>query len=252
MTNTMAVLATIPGREAALERCLASLRPQVKELIVICHDARRPPACVPHFATNYMCEHDRHGSAAKLYFARSWQGLYLGCDDDLLYPADYEATMRRWVARWRGRALCCIGGRIFTGHASRYPDEGTLAGYPVGDNAGQWVNYPNAAGLAFDTRLNVPTMIPEKNQEEAYLTIWAQEHQVPCWLIPKRKGWIKWLLDPRNPGFTIWKDESGRAYPERNRLAAAIAARGWTMPAFPVPGFPPTDEPFANIAPIGT
>lgn len=245
---TLAVLATIPGREEALARCLASLRPQVDELRVICHGVDEAPRFVTNFADRVACEPDRFGSAAKLRWAREWRGLYLGCDDDLLYPVDYVATMARWVKRWKGRALCAIGGRLFSDHGDRYPADAQRMGYPVGGNAGAWINYPNAAGLAFDTRLQVPSFIPEKNQEEAYLAIWAQRHAVPIWLVPKRDHWVKWLLDAKNPGPTIWEDEKGREYPERNRLIREPAGAGWTLPKFwgSAHPWPPSAEPFAG------
>lgn len=241
---TLAALATVPGRESSLAQCLASLRPQVDELRVVCHDVKEPPPCVRDLADAWICEPDTRGSAAKLHWARSWTGLYLGCDDDLRYPADYAATMSRWVKRWKGHALCCIGGRIFRDHANVYPAGGEQAGYPVGGNDGQWVNYPNAAGLAFDTRLNVPSRIPEKNQEEAYLTLWAQRHRVPIWLVPKPKGWLAWLLDATNPGPTIWASEKRDRYSVRNRLMRGPARNGWVLSQGYGQNWPPPDEPF--------
>lgn len=241
----IACLATIPGREESLAKCLASLRPQVDEIRVICHDVEDPPDVVRELADEWICEPDRFGSAAKLRWSREVSGLYLGCDDDLLYPPDYTETMLRWVRRWRGRAICAIGGRVFEGNANTYPTDGRQAGYPIGGNAGEWVNYPNAAGIAFDTRLNVPSIIPEKNQEEAYLAIWAQANAVPVWLVPKPKGWIRWLLEPKNPGPTIWESERSSGYQERQRLMAEPSARGWTMPVPNGDGWPSDAEPFA-------
>lgn len=235
-----AALATIPGREAALEMCLRSLRPQVDSLRVVCHDRTDPPGFVRELADIWVCEPDQHGSAAKLRWAREVDGLYLGCDDDLEYPPDYAQTMLRWVRRWKGQAICVIGGRVFRGRARAYPTDGEQAGTPLGENKGQWVNYLNAAGIAFDTRLNVPSHVPEKNQEEAYLTIWAQRYAVPVWLVPKRKGWVRWMLPQDNPGYTIWEAEKADRYSVRCRLMAEPAERGWTVPKpFRSTGWPP-------------
>lgn len=246
-TRTLAVIPTIPGREAALAVALASLRPQVTELRVLCHDMTEPPECVREYATGWVCEPDRHGSAAKLRWAREWDGLYLGCDDDLHYPDDYVRVMHGWVRRWRGRALCAIGGWRFTGHETQYPDGPGVQqlGYPIGGNRGEWVNYPIAAGLAFDTRLMVPSIIPEKNQEEAYLALWAQRHRVPMWLVPKAKGWLRWLLPRENPGYTIWAAERADGYAIRKRLAEEPARNGWKL-FTALRQWPPAEEPFAS------
>lgn len=242
-----AALATIPGREAALETCLRSLRPQVDSLRVVCHNMAEPPAAVRALADIWVCEPDQYGSAAKLRWARDVHGLYLGCDDDLEYPPDYAQSMLRWVRRWKGRAICAVGGWVFEGNARRYPDEAQQLGYPIGGNLGRWVNYPIAAGLAFDTRLNVPSRVPEKNQEEAYLAIWAQRYRVPIWLVPKPKGWLRWLLERSDPGPTIWASEREDGYSVRRRLTAEPASRGWTVPEYRSTAvWPPADAVFAE------
>jgi len=227
--RSLAVLATIPGREAALEGTLRSLRPQVAELRVICHDVKEPPAIVRELCNEWICEEDTRGSAAKLHWARSWPGLYLGCDDDWQYPADYVATMLKWVQRWKGKALVTIHGRVFVRNAKDYRKP-KIHVWPTAPSEGGWVNFPGAAGIAFDTRLQVPDRVPEKNQEEAYLALWAQEKRVPIWLVPKSDHWVKWLLPKEYTGPTIWHDEKADGYTVRQRLITKQAARGgWRL-----------------------
>lgn len=218
--RSLAVLATIPGREAALEGALASLRPQVEQLRVICHDVTAPPPCVLRLADTWLCEPDTRGSAAKLHWAREWTGLYLGCDDDFLYPPDYVATMERWVKRWKGRALVTVHGRLFDRRIVDYTKH-SLRATPLGANRGAWINFPGAAGIAWDTRLKVPDTVPEKNQEEFYLALWGQRQRIPIWLIPKKDEWLRWLLPKDNPGPTIYAAERSGGYEVRQRLMAA-------------------------------
>lgn len=223
---TLAVLATVPGREATLRECLASLRPQVDELRVICHDMTEPPAAVLEFATDFVCMADRAGSAAKLLFADTWKGLYLGCDDDLAYPADYVETMRRWVKRWKGRALVTCHGRTLSPKSRGFLDV-VSASAPQQANAGAWINYPGGCAMAFDTRLNVPPFVPGKNLEEAHLAVWAQRRGVPIWLVPHAAGWLRYLLAGKDLP-TIWAEEKGAQFANRNAVLRPVSeSTGW-------------------------
>lgn len=217
--RVLAALATVPGREAALAECLASLRPQVDLLKVVCHDTTEPPPVVRDLADEWLCEPDSRGSAAKLHWARSHTGLYLGCDDDLRYPPDYVAVMDRWVKRWKGRALVTCHGRILAKRSRSFTD--VLAAHaPRQRTPGRWLNYPGGCAMAFDTRLNVPDRVPGKNLEEAWLAVWAHEHFIPIWLVPHGPDFLAYLLNGKNLP-TIWDAERGAGFANRNAVIEA-------------------------------
>lgn len=229
--STLAVLATVPGREFALETCLRSLRPQVDLIRVICHNMDAPPRCVSELANGWTCETDLRGSAAKLEWARTHVGLYLACDDDWEYPPDYVATMRRWVRRWKGRALVTAHGRILAPESVQF---GHVEDFwpPQGANTGAWLNYPGACALAFDTRLQVPDSVPGKSLEEAYLAIWAQETKTPIWLVPHTEGWLRYLLKERPDVPTIWDREKRAGFADRNEIFQtyrAVTGKTWQV-----------------------
>lgn len=218
---TLAALATVPGREASLRACLASLRPQVDELRVICHDVETPPACVTEFADRWLCQPDARGSAAKLHWSREWTGLYLGCDDDWVYPPDYANTMQRWVQRWRGKALVVGHGRVMNFRAQTFMDVAMFAP-PRSKTDGRWLNYPGCCALAFDTQLDVPDAVPGKNLEEVHLAVWAQRNRVPIWLVPHSADWLAYQLDKRAP--TIWAEEKAAHFANRNAVIQPYSA----------------------------
>lgn len=223
----LAALATIPGRGEALGACLRSLRPQVDELRVICHDMEEAPEVVRELADSWICEPDVRGSAAKLHWTSTWAGLYLGCDDDFEYPADYANTMLRWVRRWRGKALVVGHGRVLTARSTGFLDVSAAAA-PRTKTMGTWLNYPGACALAFDTRLNVPDRVPGKNLEEVHLAVWAQENSVPIWLVPHAANWLDYRLEEGLP--TIWAEEKGAGFQNRNVVIAARSAiQEWTV-----------------------
>lgn len=217
MSGTLAALATVPGREMVLAQCLRSLRPQVDRLHVVCHDMTAPPQCVRELADEWICEPDTRGSAAKLHWARSHVGLYLGCDDDFHYPVNYVERMWHWVKRWKGKALVTCHGRIFTPH-SRTFNHAAAFWPPRGANDGAWLTYPGGCAMAFDTRLEVPDVVPGKNLEEVHLAVWAQMRQVPIWLVPHKAEWLQYLMSEYKNIPTIWAAEKKDAFASRNAV----------------------------------
>jgi hypothetical protein len=225
---TLAALATVPGREAALETCLRSLRPQVDEIRVVCHDVAEPPAIVKELADAHVCERDRRGSAAKLHWADKWTGLYLGCDDDLEYPTDYVERMRGRVQRWKGRAIVTCHGRILKPASTTFLDV-EAAWAPQQENPGAWINYPGGCAIAFDSRLALPALVPGKNLEEAHLAVWAQRRAVPIWLAAHEAGWLRYLLNGTKLP-TIWAEEKAARFANRNRVLEPIGnGPGWKV-----------------------
>lgn len=227
--RSLAALATIPGREAALAGALESLRPQVEVLRVVCHDMTEPPACVRALADEWTCEPDGEGAAAKFRWARAWVGLYLAVDDDFAYPPEYAATMLRWVRRWKGRALVTACGRVLHPKARAFT-ETARAFAPRQANGGGWVNYGCSGALAFDTGLQVPTTFGTRNADEAGLAVWAQSRRVPMWLVPHPKGWLRYLL-PDEPVGTIWAAARATGFRDRNAVLAQWprAGRRWAL-----------------------
>lgn len=183
-----------------------------------------PPAVVRELCDEWVCEPDTRGSAAKLHWADTWKGLYLGCDDDLRYPGNYVAVMDRWVKRWKGKALVTCHGRILSPRSTGFLDI-TSAWSPRHRTVGAWINYPGGCAMAFDTRLNLPPTVPGKNLEEAWLGVWGQQHHLPIWLVPHGADWLKYLLKGKNLP-TIWEHEKGAGFANRNAVIEARTIMG--------------------------
>jgi hypothetical protein len=220
----LAALATIPGREAALEQALASLRPQVDRLHVMANGFTEPPAAAARYADVVICDPTgKLGSAAKLNWARSWVGLYLACDDDFIYPPTYAQDMLRAVQRWKGRALVAASGRVIA--------DGTFLGATAAwhinaETPGAWVNYPGGATMAFDTRLKIPNRLPTLNEEEADLAVHCQRAGIPIWLAKHGPDRFRWLLDGAE-GRTLWAEAKAEQFARRNAVLSTI--RHWRV-----------------------
>lgn len=227
--RSLAVMATIPGREAIVGEALRSLRPQVETIRVICHDMTAPPPLVRDLADEYRCEPDTEGAAAKFRWAQAWSGLYFAVDDDFRYPPDYAATMARWVRRWRGRALVTACGRLLPPYATRFQDA-KRAFAPRSRCPGGWINYGCSGVLAFDSTLRVPTTFPARNADEAGLAVWAQAHRVPFWLVPHESGWLQYLIEDKAAP-TIWNAAKRDGFTARNAVLQSWprANRPWRV-----------------------
>lgn len=233
--KTMAAVVTIPGRP--VERVLRSLRGQVDVLAVFCNGFMDPPAIVRALADLIATDpDDLRGSSRKLHWADQWDGLYLACDDDIEYPADYAKTMAREVARWDGVALVTSHGRVLRPYAKSFSDCHYSA-RPFRDEAGRWLNYPGGGTLGWDSSvLHVPPDFPDlpKNREQLGVALWAQDHGVPIRLVAHS---AEWLTPLPVTGRTIWAEEKRAGFPANAIIAEA--ERPWTVflpaPATPVP-----------------
>ena len=234
MRPSLAVVVSMPGREQVLRRALESLHPQVDTLALFWNGSWEScPAFAKAIIDRGTIAYDdtnTRGSGAKLHWSRTWDGLYLACDDDLAYPPDYVATMRSWVERWDRQALVTCHGRVLRPHAERFKDAEFTAHALREVPEGRWLNYPGGCALAFDTSLNVPPDMPGKNVEEGCLAVWAQTHQVPIWLVPHAADWLEYLLPLHGAHYTIWTDELAHGFRNRNSvLAPQGRGAGWAV-----------------------
>lgn len=221
---TLAVVVTMPGRP--LEHVLESLRPQVDELAVYCNGFDSRPESAGLADRVHLDSDNSVGASGKFFLTEQWDGIYLACDDDLLYPPDYVQVMRDAVQRWNGQALVTCHGRVL--HEGRF--DTSRSTYRALDECPEtWLNYPGSCALAFDTRLQVPNVFP-KNNEESALAVWAHEHQVPIWLLPHRAGWLKSLLPAKYDGPTVWKAEKAAGFANRNATLSRISEWGVYVP----------------------
>lgn len=171
---------------------------------------------------------DTSGSIAKLEWANRWDGIYLGCDDDIQYPIDYVKVMSQWIKIWEGQAIVTCHGRILREKSVSFLDA-EFSAQAFKDCPGRWINYPGGLGIGFHTSLDLPNTFPGKSTEEAALAVLAQERQIPIWLVPHKEGWLRWLLAGKNLP-TIWAEEKSTGFVRRNKvLEPQGSGSGWKI-----------------------
>jgi hypothetical protein len=210
---------------------LASLRPQVDELRVYLNGFDEVPRCVAEMADAFVVSPENGGAERKLHWAGDWDGVYLSCDDDFVYPEDYARTLLEAIQQWGGRA-------IVTAHGREYPREPTNVGDFLPQSLGivhqrvkfgHWINHGGTGAMGWDARVvRVPTEWPERNMADMQVAIWAQGAGVPLWLIPHRANWIRSLaaVDPNG----IFRTSQADGHRRRNSVLRRHAQQnGWKL-----------------------
>lgn len=238
MTNVIASLATILGREEAVRAAVESLVSQV-DVIRVAFDGFHE---IPRWVDSYINDgvrvepvvyNPRVGDGAKFSSIRPRPGdLHLVCDDDIVYPSDYAARLKEALVAHPGAVVGVHGAQILPScrtygyHAARRVyhctaalarptpvnvlGTGTLAFF--GDRIrivhGLFRCYPNAADLVF-ARM-------------------ALEQNVPLIAIPRDAGWIK--VSPVPAGETIYEasmDRTGSFLDSRDTVDAIARCTRW-------------------------
>ena len=110
-----ASLASIPERERSLQQTVASLLPQVDRLGVYLNGYDSVPDFLhdPRIDVARSEETGDRGDAGKFFWSDAGDFDYhLACDDDLLYPPDFAATMVAACDRHGRRALVGLHGAL--------------------------------------------------------------------------------------------------------------------------------------------
>lgn len=220
--RSLAALATIPERASLLPRVLPAIREQVDVLCVYLNGHDRVPSIVRDLAD--VVEHSQVnvGAERKLHWAAEHDGLYLSCDDDLLYPADYVHRMRACVEAWGGAVICTAHGRSYDGSPGTVHDvhPGSIGTFMQTVTDGYLINHGGTGVMAWDaSRVKVPGGVdawPARNMADMQMAIWAQRNAVPMYLVPHGATWIRNLCgnDPQS----IWRTSQREQHAARNRM----------------------------------
>lgn len=254
MSNrSLAAVVSQPGREACLERVLRSLRPQVD---VLCCYWNGPSSQLPDFIAGLVDEvkidkGNEAGDTGNLYWSnKTTCSLYLSCDDDLEYAPQYRDIMSTWVEYWQGHALCTLHGLQFRPGTSHWkqrvvyqPPVGTHVRIKGKDWHGgtaklrilwklgwvhqvrwdqptlhhSWIHQPGSGVMAWNPKvLQVPPSLPEKNNADLLIALWAYQNRIPVCAIPHGAWEVKDILPEGIP--SIWTQHREDGFIRRNQL----------------------------------
>ncbi len=192
----IASLATIPGRERELKKCIDSLYKQVDKIhVAFNYGNKEIPIWIKDYDNVEYSIHDNSiGDAAKFYGVQEESGYIFICDDDILYPHDYVKTMISKIKKYK--CVITIAGSNIQGKIeSYYKDRKKVATAFTRKQARKdtYVHIPATGGLAYDGReINIPLEIFEKkNMADVFVGKYCNENGIKILCISKRHGWIK-------------------------------------------------------------
>tara|TARA_R110000868_G_scaffold324794_1_gene585616 strand:+ start:6529 stop:10245 length:3717 start_codon:yes stop_codon:yes gene_type:complete len=118
--NVTACLASIPTREAALSKTVASLIGQVDALKIHLNGYLSIPLFLNHPKIEVVLGDNSRGDNSKFHWLDSLNGYVFTCDDDLLYPPNYIQQMQRGIDVYR----CLVGAS-----GSSFKENGPLSSF---------------------------------------------------------------------------------------------------------------------------
>ena len=227
--RTFAGIASLPGRP--LERVIRSLLPQVSTIGVFLNGYGAIPIWLKHLSVEHDIEirrtSENRGSSSKLawhydlYSLIMRVGYYFACDDDLEYPPDYVERMLVPFQEWGNGIIVTACGRTLTPDARSWYDSQGERRYVAAVPEARWINYLGGCAFAFHTSLQLPRIDPP-NEEEAVLSVWAQQHEVSIRLIERPYDWPKRI--PLAPGaFTLYEQAAGERFATRSRIIQEVS-----------------------------
>ncbi len=121
-----ACMASIPSREDALQRTVASLINQVDALMIHLNGYAAVPQYLNHPKIEVVAGDNSLGANSKFHYVDDLSGYVFICDDDLLYPADYVQKMQRGIDAYR-----CLIGASGNSIIDSYPVKSYLKGIEI-------------------------------------------------------------------------------------------------------------------------
>lgn len=205
-------IATIPERERFLESVIKSLYNQADEINVWLNKYQT----IPKYLLNDpkirpILLDNSTGDAAKYFFVHEVYGYYITCDDDLLYPPDYVATLIKWINHI-GKDKCIVGshGHNFKKFVWQFNPEKDISHYyyfndlvsplPIKTHI---VGTGTAAFHTDALQLHYQDFaIPNKADEQ--MAVICKMQDVQPYVIPHKRWWIQ-DLDVAEETPALWR-----------------------------------------------
>jgi len=202
--KTTAGLASVPTRKESMIRVVKSLADQADGIIVALNGYQEIPHALREIR-NVRCVilDNALGDAAKFYYVQDVDGIYLSCDDDLVYPPGYVAYMVSKIQQYN--AIITLHGRRYdrrpiTSFRRRFSLNYHCLHTCTHDTE---LDVGGTGVMAFDTerfKLSIDDF-PIKNMADVWLAKKAHEQKVPIIGVAHDYKYLTYL----NPGKdTIW------------------------------------------------
>jgi hypothetical protein len=229
--SVVAGLASVAGNEQALRATVASLLPQVDRLFVYLNRFREVPRFLkdhPRITACIDTDGQRYGDAGKFWgLEQVHDSIYLTCDDDIIYPIDFVASMVRELAQVEATGAVGVHGSLLLQPSMGYYAPGSRVVFHFESSLPRRrrVHILGTAACAFHTRVVRAGLgtFEAPNMADIWFARYLQRKGLPAWVIPRPAGWLR-SIEVRRP--TIYSQSvarSGCAYDSSSRQDEVLA-----------------------------
>lgn len=115
-------IASMPGREDGLNTVLRQLAPQADEIFVYLNAVNEVNATLPEYRNVRYFTGPDLGDRGKFHFMENFEGYYLTCDDDIVYPNNYVQSIINGIEKYSRQAVVGWHGSIFKENFKKFYD----------------------------------------------------------------------------------------------------------------------------------
>jgi hypothetical protein len=193
-------IATIPSREKQLIKTIESLINQVDKINVCLNNYDHIP--LDHPKVYYVVSDNKLGDAGKFMFLNYYDGYYLTCDDDLIYPETYAKDMINAIDKY---GVVTHHGRSF----ESFPIDSyyrTVSKHKIrclSENPTlKTVQFGGTGVMGFHTKTIRPNMniFKRANMADIWMGICCNHFNIKIHALPHNEGYIKY----QQVDGTIW------------------------------------------------
>ena len=229
-----ASIATIPNRQALLERVVRSLLPQVDRLNVYLNDYDRVPGFLQHakIITELSSTHGNRSDAGKFFWTDLPHGYVLTCDDDIIYPSDYVDRTIAAIERYQRRAVVGYHGILLNPKVTSYYRDRTVLHFSQAIETDTYVHIVGTGCCAWHTSSLRYSHQDFKSPEMAdiWFALACQRQRVPMITATREKGWLE-AMQAGDTIYNRYKNKDGMQTEAINNVSQwqyfeVAAARG--------------------------
>lgn len=219
-TQVVAGMATVVGNEEALRATVMSLLPQVDRLYLYLNCFSAAPRFVAENPKiSWILDEDgrRYGDAGKFWgLPQAPDAVYLACDDDIVYPSDFSASMVRELAAHQGQAILAVHGSLLLQPCPGYYDMNARAVFHFEKALMRRRRVHVAASGTAAMHSSVVTMtladFQHPNMADIWLARFGHRQRLPSYAVPRPRQWLRPLAVKRPTIYQHSVSHSGSAY----------------------------------------
>ena len=201
-------MATMPSRAATAPRAIESVLPQVDRLWLFLDRFDAVPEYARDDRIRVLRSQDLGDLRANGKFVaialEDEPSTFFGIDDDVLYPADYCATLETHLDRYRGEAVVGVHAAVLRAPLASYGRDMKVLHRRADQARAEGVDLLGSDSLAFRTsslRFDVREW-PDLNMVDLSFALEARRFGIPLVMIPRPAHWLSALDE--NQEDSIW------------------------------------------------